>query len=85
MRTKILKFGMPLMAFLLAIVFAFAAEKSTPVEGTALITGYISNPGGCQPVLTNCALDGTKICTYSEKSVHKNSDCGPVFLWERMN
>jgi len=83
MRTKILKFGMPLMAFLLAIVFAFATEKEAPVEDTALITGYIQNPGSCDPAPKNCTTVPGPVCTYLGKAVHRNSDCSGL-LYEFM-
>lgn len=53
MRTKILKFGMPLMAFLLAIVFAFATENNAPKDD-ALVQGYI--------FLNNDCVTTTKLC-----------------------
>lgn len=84
MKTKILKFGMPLMAFLLAIVFAFATEKSVTVDEDVLIAGYIGTPLSCTPAPKNCATTGSNVCKYNGQSVHLNSDCGPVFLWERM-
>lgn len=85
MRTKILKFGMPLMAFLLAIVFAFATEKGVPVEDNTLITGYIQNPGSCDPAPKNCSLQlSDVVCTYNGKAVHRNFPCTPLFLYEWM-
>lgn len=81
MKTKILKFGMPLMAFLLAIVFAFATEKGAPVEENALVTGYIMTSGGCTPAPKDCALNGVPICKFGGRSIYKTSDCHD-FLYE---
>lgn len=84
MRTKILKFGMPMMAFLLAIVFAFAAEKSELVEQDTLITGYIQ--GTCEPVSVNCSQVGSQICQYAGKNVNriKSGNNCHTFLYEWM-
>ncbi|MGO3183813.1 MAG: DUF6520 family protein [Aequorivita sp.] len=84
MKTKILKFGMPLMAFLLAIVFAFATEKSSPIEEDTLITGYIQ--GTCQPVSVNCDISGSVVCQYGNKNVtrFKNGSNCHTFLYEVM-
>lgn len=85
MRTKILKFGMPLMAFLLAIVFAFATEKGVSVEDTALTTGYIQNTLSCDLAPKNCSFQITDVvCTYNGKAVHRNYPCTPLFLYEWM-
>ncbi|MDC8000108.1 DUF6520 family protein [Aequorivita todarodis] len=54
MKTKILKFGMPLMAFLLAIVFAFATNSKPASEDVALVDGYIFQNGKCEFV-TKCS------------------------------
>jgi type 1 fimbria pilin len=83
MRTKILKFGMPLMAFLLAIVFAFATENKAPVDDTALVTGYITNPGSCDIAPKNCSFIPGTVCTYLGKTVHRNSNCSGL-LYEFM-
>ncbi|SRX52218.1 DUF6520 family protein [Aequorivita sp. CIP111184] len=84
MRTKILKFGMPMMAFLLAIVFAFANVNNTPVENNALITGYVLSNAGCTPVPTNCVIvSGGPVCKYDGKTVHRNPNC-TNFLYEWM-
>ncbi|NGX82687.1 DUF6520 family protein [Aequorivita sp. KMM 9714] len=84
MRTKILKFGMPVMVFLLTIVFAFANVNNTPVEDNALITGYILSTAGCTPVSTDCVIEsGGPVCKYGEKTVHRNPNCTD-FLYEWM-
>lgn len=85
MRTKVLKLGMPFLAFLLAIVFAFASEKSPAEDEYAAITGYISTTIGCIPAPKDCALEGSVVCKYNNQLVHANPDCGPIFLWERMH
>lgn len=73
MKTKILKFGMPLMAFLLAIVFAFATEKGNPVEDDTLIPGYIK--GTCVQQNVNCTpTTGGPVCRYGGKDVFQFND-----------
>lgn len=58
MKTKILKFGMPLMAFLLAIVFAFASNSKSAADDLAAINGYILQNGICEEVTTCNNLGG---------------------------
>lgn len=48
MKTKLLKLGMPLMAFMLAIVFAFATNSKPVSEDMALVDGYIFQNGKCE-------------------------------------
>lgn len=62
MRTKILKFGMPLMAFLLAIVFAFATNSEPIPEDMALVNGYIMQDGKCVFV-RQCSTIRGPFCT----------------------
>ncbi len=82
MRTKILKFGMPLMAFLLAIVFAFATEKSLPEEENALITGYIGTPATCHDQVVNCTTVNGPVCKYLGQTVYRDSSCSSLlFQW----
>lgn len=84
MRTKILKFGMPLMAFLLAIVFAFATEKSLPEEENALITGYIGTPANCHSQeVKNCTMEFGPVCKYLGQTVYSDLGCNS-FLFERV-
>lgn len=61
MRTKILKFGMPLMAFLLAIVFAFATENNVPKDD-ALVQGYIFLNNDCITTQSVCNNQGLIPC-----------------------
>ena len=68
MKTKILKFGMPLMAFLLAIVFAFATNE-TPDTSSVLVDGYILS-NGCKPKpIHDCTVNGNDICVVDGKTV----------------
>lgn len=62
MKTKILKFGMPLMAFLLAIVFAFATESKVPKDD-GLVQGYIWSNDDC--------FSTPKVCNNVEDAVCK--------------
>lgn len=73
MKTKILKFGMPLMAFLLAIVFAFATNES-PQTDTGLVTGYIFSKGNCNVTSHDCTITGSVICTVGTETVYSIKD-----------
>lgn len=85
MKTKILKFGMPLMAFLLAIVFAFASNGKPEPENT-LITGYIHSNNSCVVLpshdctvggLTPCIIDGQQVFQAKSGTKCKN----PLMRW----
>jgi type 1 fimbria pilin len=68
MKTKILKFGMPLMAFLLAIVFAFASNEK-PDTSTALVDGYILSNGCSLELDHGCTVNGNNTCKVDGKTV----------------
>lgn len=61
MKTKILKFGMPLMAFLLAVVFAFATDNSSLKDDT-LVQGYIFQNNNCVETSMVCNNIGEIPC-----------------------
>ena len=42
------------MVFMMAIVFAFASEKTTVENESAFIPGYIFKEGRCQPASRDC-------------------------------
>lgn len=63
MKTKIFKTGLPIMAFLMAIVFAFAAEGKD-VNSSRLITGEIMD-GTCKPSPKDCNNVPNEICEVS--------------------
>ncbi len=69
MKTKILKFGMPLMAFLLAIVFAFATEDSN-MKSDALVQGYIFQNNDCITTSKVCNQMGTIACKVGSNQVY---------------
>ncbi|MAP80982.1 MAG: hypothetical protein CL526_07820 [Aequorivita sp.] len=69
MRTKILKFGMPLLAFLLAIVFAFATENNAPKDD-ALVQGYIFWNNDCVTTTKVCNNQGTIPCKEAGNQVY---------------
>lgn len=86
MKTKVLKFGMPVMAFLLAIVFAFATTPETVVEESTLVPGYILQNGKCIPV-TTCSTTPGPVCMYSgviARTKVNNNECGS-FLYHWSN
>ncbi|MGB3345424.1 MAG: DUF6520 family protein [Aequorivita sp.] len=70
MRSKILKFGMPLMAFLLAIVFAFATESNVPKDDS-LVQGYIWSNGDCFPTQKDCNNTGDAVCKINGNVVYR--------------
>lgn len=69
MKTKILKIGMPIMVFMLAIVFAFASEKTT-AKNESLVTGYIFKDGKCEISTKNCDENGSFHCTDGGRQVY---------------
>ncbi|MEX0995896.1 MAG: DUF6520 family protein [Flavobacteriaceae bacterium] len=78
MKTKLLKLGMPLMAFLLAIVFAFATSPEKAVEESASFPGYILQKDKCVQVRT-CNNDGGPLCMYNGVAVRtkiSDTQCG---------
>jgi len=89
MKTKFLKFGMPLMAFLLAIVFAFATHDNATYSESSFVTGYVYNHDNsdCIPAQKDCALTGTIACTYDSKPVFriKNGTQCQIQLFEWMH
>lgn len=70
MKTKFLKFGMPVMAFLLAIVFAFATNEPPQTENS-LVTGYIFQKGNCNITPHECGNIDGPICTIGTKTVYE--------------
>jgi hypothetical protein len=71
MKSNFLKIGMPIMAFMLAIVFAFASEK-TKVKNESLVTGYIFKDGMCQSVPQDCNNIQGDLCEYFDVSTGLN-------------
>lgn len=72
------------MAFLLAIVFAFATTEK-PGTDNDLVTGYIFSKGDCNTTIHDCTVDGTEICTIGTKTVYRTkagSVClNPLMRW----
>jgi len=54
MKTLVLKRVLPFMVFMLAIVFAFASEKTTVKNESSFIPGFIFKEGWCQPATRDC-------------------------------
>jgi len=85
MKTKFLKMGMPVMAFLLAVVFAFAFTPSSEME-TALfpVDGYIFQKGKCEVVKT-CSLTPGPLCMHNGQVLRtriNETQCGSqLFEW----
>lgn len=62
MKTKFLKIGMPIMVFMLAIVFAFATEKTNTENESVLITGYVMQGTSCVTSTKDCNNIGAIPC-----------------------
>lgn len=69
MKTKILKFSMPVMVFLLAIAFAFANENNVPEED-APVQGYIFWNNDCIITPKECNNQGNVPCEISGNLVY---------------
>ena len=84
MKTKILKFGMPLMAFLLAIVFAFASNGK-PEMDDAIVPGYIFSNGTCELKANDCTVEGNTLCKIGGQQVYhakEGNQCkNPLMRW----
>lgn len=61
MKTKFLKFGLPIAVFALAIFGAFASQK-TESKNLALEVGWVDAPSPCQVQVT-CSNDLGPVCT----------------------
>ncbi|HZH70561.1 MAG TPA: DUF6520 family protein [Flavobacteriaceae bacterium] len=72
MKTKVLKFGMPLMAFLLAVVFAFASQSSTSLEASTHQAAIYLNEQ-CQDVRVDCGIQSGPACTFQGMPVFLKS------------
>lgn len=68
MKTKFLKIGMPLMVFMLAVVFAFASQSKANLDEN-LSTEFIFN-AICQPVDAGCNNLEREPCMYEGKQVY---------------
>lgn len=87
MKTKVLKLGLPLAVFMLAIVFAFASNSTTKAEDTslALEPGYIFQNGKCEQVTTCNQISGN-LCMYGGTIVRakiNETQCGvQLYHWD---
>lgn len=71
MKTKFLKIGMPIMVFMLAIVFAFASEKNTTESEILTTPGYIFQNGMCTLAPRTCSDTPGPVCQVGGLIVHK--------------
>ncbi|MGB6083876.1 DUF6520 family protein [Moheibacter sp.] len=69
MKTKIFKTGLPIMAFLTAIAFAFATENKGRED--SLVTEYIYNNNKCEIVTRNCSNTSNVLCMSGANQVFK--------------
>ncbi|MBJ7880155.1 DUF6520 family protein [Gelidibacter salicanalis] len=74
MKTRILKSGMPVMAFLMAIAFAFASESTVFEDGNSLRTGYIFQDNVCVPAPKDCNQVSLIPCVYNGNQVYAEQE-----------
>ncbi len=83
MKSKLLKTVMPLAAFLLAVVFAFATtETKTSSLSELQPSVYINNE--CVDVRVDCGFYNGPICTSGGMTVHakvSDTQCGSLLRW----
>lgn len=72
MKTLVLKRVLPLMVFMLAIVFAFATEQISSNTEETLVTGYIFQNGQCIAAPKDCNQLQGPACIYLGKQVYLN-------------
>jgi len=70
MKTLVLKRVLPLMVFMLAIVFAFATDNNTAKMDDVPITGFIMQSGLCVPTTKNCDQVNAYFCKYNGQQVY---------------
>ncbi len=63
---------MPLLAFVLAIAFAFAAEPKDSFEDS-LVMGYIERNNVCEAALIDCNNLESVPCTYDGEIVKRDN------------
>ncbi|MBA6152707.1 DUF6520 family protein [Gelidibacter maritimus] len=63
MKSKFLKLGMPFTVFMMAIVFAFASEKTTTENESLRVTNYIMQDDFCVSSTKECNDIGSIPCT----------------------
>lgn len=88
MKTKVLKLGMPIMAFLLAIVFAFATEHQAAMDDDSLVLGFVYNDDESDCVVTtkDCTISFGLPCTIGTKDIYRvknGTQClMPLYEWQ---
>lgn len=87
MKATLLKMGMPVMAFMVAIAFAFATETQAS-DKEALVVGYILNSSGtdCVTAPRDCNTIVGSLCktlTGSQVYAMKNGTSCVVELFHR--
>lgn len=75
MKINWIKTALPLMVFMLAIVFAFASNVKT-IESDTLVNGYIYQNGLCKEITVDCKPGGVLPCKYgfNDVFVHKDNE-----------
>lgn len=65
MKRKIFKFGLPLMAFMVAGAMSVASVNESTAEAPLATTGYIWQNGVCTSNTKLCDDEGSTLCTTS--------------------
>jgi hypothetical protein len=80
MKRRFLKFVMPVFAFMLAVVFAFASSGNEVASEQALVPGYIYMDNECK-LVTHCNEGTFEVCTFNGSPVYEyinKTTCGNV-------
>lgn len=87
MKTTFFKLGMPLVAFMLAVVFAFAFTPSSEIESSSIfVDGYIFQNGKCE-IVKRCSVTGGPLCMHNGQVLRtqiNQTQCGSQ-LYEWVN
>lgn len=81
MKTKVLKFGLPMAVFMLAIVVAFATEKTTTESESLTVPGYIFENGQCKPA-RDCNNVAGAFCMQGSFQVYETNLGGTACITE---
>jgi len=83
MKTKIFKTGLPIMAFLMAIGFAFATQNTNSSKDDLSRLGYIRQGNLCVPTPKMCDESNIVPCKYGGVQLYGSNNNGttcPILL-----
>ena len=72
MKTNFLKSSLPILVFLVAIVFAYASEKSVQTQDSYLVQGFIFQDNACRDATKECENTGGPLCMQGSLVVHES-------------